>query len=108
MRSGIENRVPFLDHRLVKIMNEVSPKFKSGISEISVKRLLKRISKKYLPDRIINRKKYGFTTSISQMDTKMTKALPKLYSNLSDDFNLKGTNLFLIYNLSVIGDIFSN
>ena len=65
MANQIELRVPFLDHRLVVLLNRVSPSIKSGISRISEKRILKRIAFGKVPPSIIKRKKYGFGSPLN-------------------------------------------
>lgn len=60
MVNQIELRVPFLDHRLVNLMNGISPSLKSGVSRKSEKQILKHIANGIVPQSIINRKKYGF------------------------------------------------
>lgn len=59
MSASVESRVPFLDPRLIETLYSVSPtiKFKKGES----KYLLKKIAKKYIPTKVIERKdKMGF------------------------------------------------
>ncbi len=58
MANGIEVRVPFLDYDLVNFVNTIPDNYK--IDFFTNKKLLKEISKKYLPAKIINRKKAGF------------------------------------------------
>jgi len=58
MASGVEARVPFLDHKLVEFMLQVpgSLKFKRG----QTKYLLKKVAEKILPKNVVYRKKVGF------------------------------------------------
>jgi asparagine synthase (glutamine-hydrolysing) len=58
MATGLEGRVPFLDHKLVEFMLNVpaSLKFKNN----QTKYLLKKVAEKYLPKEVIYRKKVGF------------------------------------------------
>ena len=60
MAHGIEGRTPFLDHKLVEQVFSLKPnlRYESGIS----KDLLKKIARPYLPERIITRKKKGFSS----------------------------------------------
>jgi asparagine synthetase B (glutamine-hydrolysing) len=60
MVNKIELRVPFMDHRLVLALNNISAELKSGVTRSSEKRILKQIAKGKVPNAIINRKKYGF------------------------------------------------
>jgi len=58
MANTIEVRNPFLDQNLVKKVFEIDSSLKLGDT---TKPLLKDIAKKYLPERIIARKKKGFS-----------------------------------------------
>ena len=59
MAHGIEARAPFLDEHLVKQSFEIDPSLflKNG----RTKYLLKEVARSYLPDKIIDRKKRGFS-----------------------------------------------
>ncbi len=63
MYSSMEIRAPFLDHRLAKVAFELDleRKIKYGNSKI----LLREILSKYLPKKLINRPKSGFTIPLS-------------------------------------------
>ena len=54
MAFGIEERVPFLDHRLVMLTQEIAASWKihNGVN----KYILRHIMKDHLPDQIVNRK----------------------------------------------------
>jgi asparagine synthase (glutamine-hydrolysing) len=56
--NSIESRTPLLDHKLVDFAFEIPPKFK--IKGKTVKYILKKTMKDYLPDPILKRKKWGF------------------------------------------------
>jgi asparagine synthase (glutamine-hydrolysing) len=60
MAHGIEGRTPFLDHTLVEKVFSIDPsvRYRSGIS----KDILKKVAKPYLPEKIIHRKKKGFSS----------------------------------------------
>jgi asparagine synthase (glutamine-hydrolysing) len=59
MAHTIESRTPFLDHKLASAVFSIAPhlRYEDGIT----KSLLKEIAKPYLTDKIINRKKKGFS-----------------------------------------------
>ena len=59
MAHGIESRTPFLDHKLVQAVFSISPqlRYQDGIT----KSLLKTIMKPYLNQKILARKKKGFS-----------------------------------------------
>lgn len=103
MRWGVETRVPFLDHRLVGKLNRLSFQNKSGILEKSVKKILKLIASNYLPSEIINRKKYGFSTSINEVNSnKLLRYLDG--TKFSDNnFKLSSAEIFFLKNyISVV------
>lgn len=65
MAASVEARVPYLDHRLVEKALHMSL---SGIgSHLNQKDVLKRISRKYIPDEIAQRPKDGFTIPLSEV-----------------------------------------
>ncbi len=63
MLNSLEVRVPFLDYSLVPLVLSLPDKYK--INYLRTKYLLKKISKSYIPSKIINRKKLGFSVPIS-------------------------------------------
>ena len=58
MHHSIEVRVPFLDLELMNFLESLPTKYKSNL--FSSKILHRKLSEKYLPKEIINRKKNGF------------------------------------------------
>lgn len=66
MANSIESRVPFLDYRIVEYMNKIPLNKKMGLTQNSVKILLKKIAEEYIPGSIINRVKKGFSTPVHQ------------------------------------------
>ena len=58
MATGVEGRIPFLDHSLVEFAMNIplSLKFKNNVT----KYLLKKVAEPFLPHDIIYRKKIGF------------------------------------------------
>lgn len=63
MASNLENRFPFLDHRLVS--NTLKLPDEQKFNDTETKIALKEIAGKYLPSKIILRKKCGFGLPIS-------------------------------------------
>lgn len=56
--NSVEGRFPFLDIDLVEFVKTIPPEIKlNGLVE---KYILKKIAKKYIPETIINRQKFGF------------------------------------------------
>ncbi|MBK5940720.1 asparagine synthase (glutamine-hydrolyzing) [Halochromatium roseum] len=62
MASSLEARVPFLDHALVELAASLPAEFK--LKGLTRKHLLKRLCAKWLPDRILHRKKEGFPVPV--------------------------------------------
>jgi len=62
MAASIESRPPLTDHRIVELMFSVQPS--SRIQGFTQKYLLKKVSEKYLPDRIIYRPKAPFSSPL--------------------------------------------
>ncbi|MCU1329506.1 MAG: asnB, partial [Bryobacterales bacterium] len=58
MAASLEARVPLLDHRVVEFAGRLPPHLK--LKGMTRKYLLKKVASKWLPERIINRKKEGF------------------------------------------------
>lgn len=63
MAHGLEARSPFLDHQLVEFMASVPGKYK--IRGRQTKKILRALSKQYLPDPIVHRNKQGFMFPIA-------------------------------------------
>ena len=63
MAASIESRVPFLDHVLVEFALSIPAKFK--MRGLAGKTILKAAVKDLLPESILNRRKMGFPTPLS-------------------------------------------
>jgi len=63
MLNSLEARVPYLDYRLVPLVLSLPEKYK--IKYFKTKWLLKKIALDFIPKKIINRKKRGFTSPVS-------------------------------------------
>ena len=140
MSSSVEGRVPFVDHKLVEFVSSLPLKYKirwkskqdelkaktlnsdqiSEIHDIS-KYILRKISKKYLPKDIIERKKVGFPVPLNNwfkgdknemakdlLLSKHTKS-KNLYNrkNLENILNYnkpdsgKGINIWMLVNMEM-------
>ncbi len=64
MASSLEVRSPFLDYRFIEYASRIPSKWKASITNEKI--LLKEIIKDLIPDKIINRKKKGFTPPIEK------------------------------------------
>lgn len=106
MQWGVEARVPFLDHRLVGLVNSIDFKKKSGIRNISTKKLLKNFANKYVPQDILKRKKQGFATPIQVFKNKFVKKLQidKIidFKDITQNNELNFYEIFLLYNYSLM------
>lgn len=65
MASSVEARVPFLDHKVVEFAHKLPREFKLKGSTFNFgssneKYILREVAKKYLPEKVVNRKKRGF------------------------------------------------
>lgn len=65
MAHSLELRCPFLDYRLVEYAASEVP-IGMKIKQFEGKWVLKRLAGKYLPDEIVNRKKWGFKVPIAE------------------------------------------
>ena len=63
MAASLEARVPLLDHKVVEFAASLPPDLK--LRRLTRKYLLKKVSSRWLPDEIINRKKKGFPIPVS-------------------------------------------
>ena len=66
MQSGVEARVPFLDHKLVEYVLTIPEEILVNTS--STKPLLKKVARSHIPDQIIDRKKQGFESTNRRVD----------------------------------------
>lgn len=56
--NSIEGRYPFLDKKIAEFSTKIPPDMK--LRDFTEKYILKKVSKKYLPNEIIEREKFGF------------------------------------------------
>lgn len=77
MAHSLEARVPFLDHKFAEFLITIPSKYKlKGLVE---KYILRKAMKGLIPDRIINRRKHGFTVPIAEW---MQNGLKEYVTNL--------------------------
>jgi asparagine synthase (glutamine-hydrolysing) len=104
MMFGLEIRSPYLDHRLVNIMNALDSKYKilkMKQGKVIYKYLLRLICEKYLPNKMIWKKekiKFNFPTCnafYSGVYKDMYNQLITKDSNVSKYFDLKGLKKLL-------------
>lgn len=89
MAASVEARVPFLDHRLVEAAIRL-PLVEQG-DLMNQKQLLKKQALRYIPDRIINRPKDGFSIPLSEVipvNARDRRELPQASPFLNGGFAL--------------------
>jgi asparagine synthase (glutamine-hydrolysing) len=89
MAHGVESRSPFLDHQLVEFMAAVPAHLK--VQGRQTKKILRTLSKDYLPDAIVQRQKQGFMFPIAYWFRG--KLYPFLEATLNNSFFVR-ENLF--------------
>ena len=89
MAYGLEGRVPFLDHRLVEFSNGLSSADRFDFK--NPKGLLKNILYRYLPEKTMQRPKYGFEIP---MGTLLKKDFYYLIEKYLNKKRLQETDLF--------------
>ncbi len=77
MAAGLELRVPFCDHRLVRLLETMptQQKIRMTARGLQTKSVHRRVMQKRLPSEVINRRKLGFT---NPMDSWLRDALRPL------------------------------
>jgi asparagine synthase (glutamine-hydrolysing) len=73
MAASLEERVPFLDHKLVELAARLPSRFLA--QGFRTKALLKRALRGYLPAEILRRRKVGFAVPVSEWFRKPLKTL---------------------------------
>ncbi len=87
MAGSIEGRLPFLDFNLVELAFRFDDRLK--IRKMNRKFIIKRLAQKYIPEKIINRKKVGFYIPIGDWFRKDLKDF--VYDHLlSSKFSQRG------------------
>jgi asparagine synthase (glutamine-hydrolysing) len=84
MGASVEGRVPFLDHELVEYVFSIPAGFK--VNGMKRKWLIKKIAEKYLPRKIIYRKKVGFAVPLDQWFRGQLKEL--CYDSICNNHSL--------------------
>ncbi|MCX9011225.1 MAG: asparagine synthase (glutamine-hydrolyzing) [Candidatus Methanoperedens sp.] len=81
MACSLEVRSPFLDRQMVELAASIPSKLK--VKGATTKYILKRVAERYLPERIIYRKKMGFGMPLSNWLRR--ELTPLIHENLSED-----------------------
>ena len=82
MQSGVEARVPFLDHRIVEFVLSLPENIIFDLNR--TKPLLKDLSKRHIPEKVLSRRKQGFRAPISNWIQKD----PDYFFEKIHEFNL--------------------
>ena len=82
MQSGVEARVPFLDHRIVEFVLSLPENIIFDLNR--TKPLLKDLSTRHIPEKVLSRKKQGFRAPISNWIQKD----PDYFFDKIHEFNL--------------------
>ena len=82
MQSGVEARVPFLDHRIVEFVLSLPENIIFDLNR--TKPLLKDLSTRHIPEKVLRRKKQGFRAPISNWIQKD----PDYFFDKIHEFNL--------------------
>lgn len=92
MAYSVEVRSPFLDYRIIEFARSlpISYRYDNGVK----KKILKDILSEYIPEKIFNQPKRGFSIPLSQWIREDLKQ--DIVSELSDDFLYKVPNLDVI------------
>ena len=90
MQSGVETRVPFLDHKLVEFVLTVPEKIL--LNQSTTKPLLKNIARNHIPNKIIDRPKQGFRAPIGEWIKKDINYFYDTVKSFNQETNLFNTN----------------
>lgn len=96
MATGLEARIPFLDHRLVSKVMQIPQTFK--VKNYEPKYILKKVAEKILPGEIVYRKKMGFPIPVGNW-------LVNDYMNLFAKMVFENRNVAHLLNYSYINQL---
>jgi len=89
MAAGVEGRPPLIDHRIVELMFSLPPQYR--INKGVQKYLLKKVSEKYIPKKIIYRPKAPFS---APMRGWLKKELKEMVNDLLSYETLKNRGIY--------------
>ena len=106
MANSVENRVPFLDHRIVEFAHNLKTSFK--LSETGkTKRILKEAFSSHLPNYVTNRRKAGFGMPLRSLlsEREHLKTLLDLdFFNNFEEFSVEGIQLTIDHHIQGVKD----
>lgn len=111
-QSGLDVRLPFLDHRLVEYALNIDPALKRKKGE--QKYILKKIMERYYPPELIYRKKWGFSIPLEKWmkensgfsNIKIHPEFKSVFNDLNKQFK-KSENHGYLYNRLYLLNILS-
>ena len=89
MQSGVETRVPFLDHKLVEFVLTIPEKIL--LNQSTTKPLLKNIARNHIPKKIIDRPKQGFRAPVGEWIKKDIDFFYDSVKNFNQEVSLFNT-----------------
>jgi len=103
MSAGLEGRDPFLDHNIVEFVSQLPSNIKYKNND--KKWILKKISQRYLPNKLMDRPKMGFGVPITEWFKDELKEYFMIYLN-EDRLNSEG--LFNSREIIILRDEYLN
>lgn len=106
MANSVENRVPFLDHRIVEFAQSIPRNFKLSNTG-KPKRILKDAFSEFLPDDITKRRKAGFGMPLRSLlsdEGHLNKLLDLNFFGSFDFFSVKGIEFTIDQHLQGLKD----
>ena len=106
MANSVENRVPFLDHRIVEFANSIKRSYKLSNTGKS-KRILKDAFAAHLPDDITKRRKAGFGMPLRSLlsdKEHLNKLLDVDFFGSFDLFSVKGIEFIIDQHIKGLKD----
>jgi asparagine synthase (glutamine-hydrolysing) len=92
MAAGVESRVPILDYRVVEFANTLPDNYCQRLGH--TKYILKKVAERYLPAKLVHRKKSGFGVPLDDWFRSDT-GLGFLAQSVFNDDNLPETDRFM-------------
>ncbi|MBL4710657.1 MAG: asparagine synthase (glutamine-hydrolyzing) [Flavobacteriales bacterium] len=106
MANSVENRVPFLDHRIVEFASSIQRSYKLSNTG-KTKRILKDTFSSHLPNYVTNRRKAGFGMPLRSLLSErqhLSKLLDVDFFNNFEDFSIEGIELTIDQHMKGIKD----
>jgi len=92
MRSSVEGRFPYLDHRVIELANRLDPRLKMRV--LDEKHLLKRAARGHVPDRVLSRHKQPYRAPDAAAFFEPGRPVPGYVEELLSEEALRRTGYF--------------